>query len=107
MCQFDGDVALHKANWFSAARFDGGRVDGELKCGGVKFGKQIVVQKVFFTSPSFSFPSANLPISLENCFVSANARTVEIVKAAISDEWDPNVATIIAEFRGREAHDGN
>ena len=81
--------------------FEGGRVDGNLE---IAAGDgPIFFRKALFSS-AFSFPTEEI-VSFVNCFISANERTVEIVKNALREDWDLNVAKIIAEFRGREAHD--
>ena len=69
------------------------------------FRPEILFRGVLFASPEFVFPDER--ISLENCFVRADLRTVKIVKEALSDEWDLNVVELIAQFRGREERDGN
>ena len=80
--------------------FEGGRVDGNLE---IATNGPILFRRVLFSS-AFSFPTEE-NVFFENCFVCANERTVEIVKNALREDWDLNVAQVIAEFRGREAHD--
>ena len=63
----------------------------------------ILFRRVLF-SGAFSFPKEE-NVSFSDCFVCANERTVKIVKNALREDWNLNVAQIIAEFRGREAHD--
>ena len=72
----------------------------------LEFDVQIVFRGVLFASPLFAFP-AEERVSLENCFVCANERTAAIIKDAFAEDWDLNVLAIIAQFRGREEHDGN
>ena len=80
--------------------FEGGRVDGNLE---IATDDPILFRRVLF-SGAFSFPTEE-NVSFSDCFVGANERTVEIVKNALREDWDLNVAQVIAEFRGREAHD--
>ena len=105
-CRFGGDVKLAEVICGpKPAIFEGGRVDGILSIE-PEFDPQILFRGVLFASPLFAFP-ADERVSLENCFVCANERTATIIKDAFVDDWDLNVLAIIAQFRGREEHDGN